>query len=186
MDELRKAAILLKHLAPGEREQVLGRLGLEQRERLERMIAAAADVSHSELTDIVSEYQSWLQRAPATSNEPASPSDPVESKESAIADAEVPRPSISCNAGLLSERLAEEPAPVLSAVLCQVPESTARELYHSLPEDRQAAVAARLPAQRELKPLVQQELARFLSAPAAGLEGATNPGKELLVRLVGS
>lgn len=186
MDELRKAAILLKHLAPGEREQVLGRLGLEQRERLERMIAAAADVSHSELVDIVSEYQSWLQRASATSNEPEAPSEPVESKANSIADAEPPRQSFSCDAGLLFERLAEEPATVVSAVLCQLPESTARKLYGSLPEDRQAAVAARLPAQGELKPFVQQELARFLSAPAAGLEGAANPGQELLARLVGS
>jgi flagellar motor switch protein FliG len=169
MDELRKASILLKHLAPTERELILARFDAEQRRQLERMIAEDSDISHTELVGIITEYQSWLQRL--TSNP--------------VGDVDFGEPSIRCDVETLRFRLREEPATVVTAVMCQLPESAARDVFEALPEDRKAAVVNCLPAQAELRPLVKQELARFLSESATGAAREANPGQVLLARLVG-
>lgn len=184
MDELRKASILLKHLAPGERSQILGRLELEQRTHLEQMVTDAPEVSRDELAGIVSEYQAWLQRLSVnrTAGVPASEERELDSPED---DGLNPQFTL-CDAQQLTERLREEPATVLCAVLCHLHEAVARELYDSLREDRKAEVASRLPGQADITPIVKQELDRYLNEPAAGREGEKSPGSVLLSRLVGT
>jgi flagellar motor switch protein FliG len=186
MDELRKASILLRHLSAAEREQILGQFDPQQREQLERLIGEASEVSHDELAGIVSEYQSWLQRVSVKSNTEAesSSSAPIEPDESSTTDSDRLWRSLSKDAESIVDRLIGEPATVLAAVLCQLHESTAREVYASLSEERQAGVVSRLPAQRELRPMVKQELARFLSE-SAGSERNNQRGTALLARLVG-
>jgi len=186
MDELRKASILLKHLSPGEREQILGQIDPEQRVQLEQMVAAATDVSRAELVEIVSEYQSWLQRVsagPAVGPESAVP---FEADEGPATESDRVWQFVSGDGPTIVNKLTEEPAAVLSAVLCLLHESTARAVYESLSEERQAAVAARLPAQRELMPIVEREIAGFLSEADTGAERDNHRGSALLARLVGS
>lgn len=186
MEELRKASILLTHLAPRERKQILARFEIEQREQLERMIAEAPEVSRAELVGIVSEYQTWMQRLSVESDQTSGLAETVDSEVNSPADAGLKGQFAACDAETLTERLCDEPATVLCAVMCHLHESTAREVYESLLEDRKAEVVVRLPGQTELKPIVKQELARYLSEPAAGSERVNSPGTALLSRLVGT
>ena len=165
MDELQKASILLKHLSPAEREQILGQFEPGQREQLERMVGEASDVSHSELAAIVSEYQTWLQRVSSGMNTEPEPVATLDSRDTSVTDTERMWRSRPQDAETIVNRLTEEPATVLAAVLCQLDETTARGVYASLSESRKAAVVSRLPAQQELKPFVKQELAGFHVAP---------------------
>lgn len=188
MDELRKASILLKHLSPAEREQILGQFEPEQRAQLERTVGEASDVTHSELAAIVSEYQTWLQRVSSGKNTEQEPSATAESGGNSATETEPRRTwqSLSQDAGTISKCLIDEPATVLAAVLCQLEESTAHELYAALSEDRKGAVVARLAAQRELTPLVKQELTGFLCEAVSGNQRDNQRGSALLARLVGS
>ena len=186
MDDFRKAAILLKHLTPREREEVLERFDHDQRKRLELLLADAADVSRAELVGIVSEYQSWLQKIVPNTGVIPDQHDLCQSSVDSSTGTDRLWEPVSNDVATLTARLAREPATVLSAVMCHLREETARELYESLPEDRRAALCARLPAQGELMPLVKQELARILNEPAADHSRDNRPGDLLLARLIGS
>ena len=82
--------------------------------------------------------------------------------------------------------LGDEAATVWASVMCQLHETTAWEVYAALSERRKASIAARLPAQKELKPIVKQELAAYLEELVSGTRAGHQRGRALLARLVGT
>lgn len=178
MDDLQKAALLLKHLAPTERSQILSQLETEQREAIESQIDQAPEISDAELVGIVAEYQTWLRQLQSPDS-PASPN--VESRESAE-----PVACLTDSRDLvrLKELLVREPGTVQAAVLCHLAEPTARELFHAFDEQQQAELVERLPQQRPLSPLVWDELSLALNEATAPRQSSHERGQQLLKQLI--
>ncbi|MBD3673279.1 MAG: hypothetical protein HUJ26_07100 [Planctomycetaceae bacterium] len=178
MDDFQKAALLLKHLAPTERTQILSQLETEQREAIESQIAQAPDISEAELVGIVAEYQTWLRQL-QSSDPPASPN--VEPRESAE-----PVACLTDSRDLvrLKELLIREPGTVQAAVLCHLAEPTARKLFHAFDEQQQAELVERLPQQRPLSPLVWDELSLALNEATTPQSSQHERGQQLLKQLI--
>lgn len=179
MDDLQKAAMLLKHLNADERSLVLARLDDEQRAAIELHIAQAPDISEAELVGIVAEYQTWLRRLQsheesAPQDNPSSP--PTEQDVATLTDSQ--------DLVRLKELLIGESGTVQAAVLCHLAEPTARKLFHTFSTAQQNELVERLPQQRPLSPLVWDELSLALSEATAPRPSHHERGQHMLKQLI--
>jgi len=174
MEDLQKAALLLKHLSVAERTQILSQLNDDQRIALEQQIETVTEVSQAELVGIVAEYQNWLRqlKSDQTQDETIEP----------VAD--VSYLTDSRDLVRLTQLLAVEPATIQAAVLCHIEEQTAQELFHSFTEEQQAELIERLPAQQALSPLVWDDLSLCLHESSTTETTSHKRGQQLLTRLV--
>jgi|GEM_PF-1618308 flagellar motor switch protein FliG len=175
MDDLQKAAQLLKHLSMADRTQILSQVDETQRTALEAQIENVPEVSQSELVGIVAEYQNWLRHLQSieTSEKPA---------KSHAED--VQYLTNSRDLVRLTELLATEPGTVQAAVMCHIEEESARQIFHSLTDQQQAELVERLPEQRGLSSLVWDELSLYLNEIEPTQNTSPKRGQQLLTRLI--
>ena len=178
MDDLQKAALLLKHLSADERSLILSRLDEEQRNAIEQSIEQAPEVSKAELVGIVAEYQTWLRRL--NTQETSTP----QKDEQTTPTEETSYLTDSQDLVRLKELLAGEPGTVQAAVLCHIAEPTARELFHSFSVDQQNELVERLPQQRPLSPLIWDELSLAMNEATSPRQSRHERGKHLLKQLI--
>src|SRR5690606_19678949 len=80
VDDFRKAAILLQHLDPESRNQILAKLPEAQQQQIASLLNTTIEVDAGELTEIVREYQAQFQKA-QTAPDVEIPVAPLESFE---------------------------------------------------------------------------------------------------------
>ncbi|MDG2389636.1 MAG: hypothetical protein P8M30_09995 [Planctomycetaceae bacterium] len=176
MDDLQKAAQLLKHLSVADRTQILSQLDDIQRTALETHIENVTDVSQSELVGIVAEYQNWLRQLQSTEANNKSAESHADDVQYLTNSRDLVR---------LTELLTTEPGTIQAAVLCHIEEQTARQVFHALTEEQQTDLVERLPEQRAISPLVWDELSLSLNETTDSTENTPHKrGQQLLTRLI--
>ncbi|HSG71422.1 MAG TPA: hypothetical protein VLA12_13460 [Planctomycetaceae bacterium] len=168
MDDFRKAAILLQHLDPESRNQILAKLPEAQQQQIALLLNTTIEVDAGELTEIVREYQAQFQKsqtapgietpvAPLESFENESPGDELEPDSLASAIRSLFSPP------QLAELLAPESDALLSAIIAHLPQTVGRELFLQLEQTRQSSVAHCLADQEEIAPAIAEEINEYLA-----------------------
>jgi len=174
VDDFRKAAILLQHLDPESRNQILARLPESQQAQIASLLNSPVEVGADELTEIVREYQSQFQQAQTVPVAAAAEDKKPESieHESDFHESTADEYELDSLAGSiqslfsppqLAELLAPESDSILSAIIAHLPQAEGRDLFVRLEETRQTTLAECLADQEEIAPAITDEINEFLA-----------------------